>query len=67
VSCPGSDVGCTFSAPRSEIDEHIGVCPLLSMKPILLVMKSEIAKLKEEMAKEVQDLKYQVRRTSVEI
>ena len=41
VACPASDVGCTHQVQRGDLSEHISVCPILPLKPILLQLQQQ--------------------------
>jgi len=48
IQCQASDVGCTFTAPRMSVDNHLNNCPFIVLRPLLQAQQARIQELEDK-------------------
>jgi len=48
IQCQASDVGCTFTAPRTSVDNHLSNCPFIVLRPLLQAQQARIQELEDK-------------------
>jgi hypothetical protein len=48
VSCPAADIKCDWTGQRNEIQDHVNICPLIKVQPIITELNALVKQQSEQ-------------------
>ncbi len=48
VSCPAADIKCEWTGKRDKIQDHVNVCPLIKVRPMITELNAQVQQQSEQ-------------------